>query len=319
MNKRHFLTAAGAISLSAASRSQTKRPIRWIVPFGPGGSTDLTARALAEPLAKILGTPVIVENKGGAGGSLGMTEVAKAAPDGHTFGVATMSTHGVNPAVYQKLSYDAQTDFTPVQELVKAPGVMVVHPSLPSNSFPEFLAYLKANPGKLSFASPGSGTIGHLWGELFKKSTQSFMIHVGYRGAAGALNDLIGNNVQVSFDQVASSLPHVNAGRIKALAIIGEQALEALKGVPTFKSLGLAELSTPSWFGLVAPKGLPASMLSQMNAALKQVLEDPAVINRLSAQALFPSDSNPTKFAEQIRGEIAKMKQVAQYAKISLE
>ena len=184
------------------------RAIRLIVPFPPGGSTDITARLLAEPMTRILGQTVIVENRGGAGGSIGMTEVAKAAPDGTIFGVATVSTHGVNPAVYKSLPYDPIKNFAPVTELVQAPGVLVVHPSLPVNNFAEFLAYLKANPDKLSFGSPGIGTSVHVSGELFKSMTGTSMQHVPYKGRQFAIPDLVGGQIQVMFDNIVALMPH---------------------------------------------------------------------------------------------------------------
>jgi tripartite-type tricarboxylate transporter receptor subunit TctC len=225
MKRRHVLTMiSGAVTASASAVVSVPawaqaRPLRLVVPFPPGGATDITARALSEPLGKALGQTVIVDNKAGAGGSIGMAEVAKAAPDGLTLGVATLSTHGVNPAVFKKLPYDPINDFAPVTELVKAPGVLVVNSKLPVNSFEELLKYLKANPGKVSYASPGNGTIGHMWGELFKSTTNTFMLHIPYRGAGPALTDVMGGQVQVYFDQVASSLPHIQSGKLKAIAV----------------------------------------------------------------------------------------------------
>jgi tripartite-type tricarboxylate transporter receptor subunit TctC len=191
MQRRHLMALAGTSLLPGLSVAQGK-PLRLVVPFPPGGATDITARVLVEPLARLLDQPVIVDNRAGAGGSIGMAEVAKAAPDGLTVGVATLSTHGVNPAVYRKLPYDPLKDFAAVTEVVKAPGVLVVNASLPVRDFGEFIKYLKANPGKVTYASPGNGTIGHMWGELFKSTTNTFMVHIPYRGAGPALNDLIG-------------------------------------------------------------------------------------------------------------------------------
>ncbi len=217
-----------------------------IVPFPPGGATDITARVLSEPLAKILQQPVVIDNRAGAGGSIGMAEVARAAPDGLAFGVATLSTHGVNPAVYQKLPYDPIKGFVAVTELVKAPGVVVINPQvLPVKSFAELVKYLKANPGKVSYASPGNGTIGHMWGELFKSSTGTSMVHIPYRGAGPAINDVLAGEVPVYFDQVASSLPHVKAGKLKALAVSWSSRLDVLPEVPTYRELGYPANNDP--------------------------------------------------------------------------
>jgi tripartite-type tricarboxylate transporter receptor subunit TctC len=279
----------------------------------------LCPRALQEPLGKALGLPVIVENKAGAGGSIGMSEVAKAAPDGLTLGMATLSTHGVNPAVYKKLPYDPIRDFVPVTELVKAPGVLVVNSKLPVNTLEELIKYLKANPGKVSYASPGNGTIGHMWGELFKSTTNTFMVHIPYRGAGPAIADVIGGQVQVYFDQVAASLPHIQGGRLKALAVAWGTRLDVLKDVPTYGEKTLFANNDASWFGLVAPQGTPAAMVSRIQQATAAALKDTALADKLKGQGLFASGSKPDEFAAQIKKEIDKMQRIAKLAKISLD
>ncbi|MDR6888521.1 tripartite-type tricarboxylate transporter receptor subunit TctC [Variovorax sp. 3319] len=291
-----------------------------IVPFPPGGATDITARVLSEPLAKILQQPVVIDNRAGAGGSIGMAEVARAAPDGLAFGVATLSTHGVNPAVYQKLPYDPIKGFVAVTELVKAPGVVVINPQvLPVKSFAELVKYLKANPGKVSYASPGNGTIGHMWGELFKSSTGTSMVHIPYRGAGPAINDVLAGEVPVYFDQVASSLPHVKAGKLKALAVSWSSRLDVLPEVPTYRELGYPANNDPSWFGLVAPAGTPADIALRMQQAVATALKDATVRERLALQGLYASGTTPAEFAKQIDSEIEKMKKVAAFARIRLD
>lgn len=321
MKRRHVLNfaAGSAVSLGMGSLLAQGKPIRLIVPFPPGGATDITARALQEPLGKALGSQVIVENKAGAGGSIGMSEVAKAAPDGLTLGVATLSTHGVNPAVYKKLPYDPIKDFAPVTELVKAPGVLVVNAKLPVNSLEELIKYLKANPGKVSYASPGNGTIGHMWGELFKSTTNTFMVHIPYRGAGPAITDVIGGQVQVYFDQVASSLPHIQGGRLKALAVAWGTRLDVLKDVPTYGEKALFANNDASWFGLLAPAGTPAATVSRIQQAVGAALKDAALADKLKGQGLFASGSKPEEFAAQIKKEIDKMQRIAKFAKISLD
>lgn len=321
MQRRQLLASLAAASLAPGmSFAQEGKPLRVIVPFPPGGATDITARSLQEAMARILKQPVVLENRGGAGGSIGMAEVARAPADGLTIGVATLSTHGVNPAVYSKLPYHPTKDFVGVTEIVKAPGVIVINPkALPVKDFADLVKYLKAHPGKVSYATPGNGTIGHMWGELFKSSTGTSMVHIPYRGAGPAINDVLAGQVAVYFDQVASSLPHIKAGKLKALAVSWPQRLDVLPDVPTYAELGYAVNNDPSWFGLVAPAGTPAAAVDRIQQAVAQALQDPAVRERLAGQGLYPSGSTPKAFSAQIAREIDKMKGVAAFAKVSLD
>jgi tripartite-type tricarboxylate transporter receptor subunit TctC len=319
MHRRNFAAALAAASfLPGMARAQGK-PIRLVVPFPPGGATDITARSLSEPLARILQQPVVIDNRAGAGGSIGTAEVARAAPDGLTFGVATLSTHGVNPAVYKKLAYDPVKDFAPVTELVRAPGVLVVNPELPARDVAELVAYLKAHPDKVSYATPGNGTISHMWAELFKSTTGTSMVHVPYRGAGPAINDLLANQVSVYFDQVAASLPHIKAGKLRPLAVTWDKRLDVLPDVPTYAEKGLQANNDPSWFGLVAPAGTPAATVDRMQQAVVAALKEPAVRERLAGQGLYASGTAPAAFAQQIRDEIAKMQKISAFAKIQLD
>ena len=303
------------------SWAQAGKPIRLIVPFPPGGATDISGRVLQEPLQRILGQTVVIDNRAGAGGSIGMSELARSAPDGLTLAVATLSTHGVNPAVFAKLPYDPVKDTVGVTETVKAPGIVVINPQeLPMvNSFADLVKYLKANPGKVSYATPGNGTIGHMWGELFKSATGTSMVHIPYRGAGPALNDVLAGQVAVYFDQAASSMPYVKQGKLKALAVSWDSRLEALPDVPTYAELGYKNINDPSWFGLVAPAGTPAPVVLRIQQAVAQALTEPAVAQRLVGQGLYPSGTAPQAFSKQIVSEIAKMKKVAAYAKIQLD
>ncbi len=320
MQRRNFLASMAAASVVPGMSFAQDKPLRIVVPFPPGGATDIAGRALQEPLQRLLGQPVVVENRAGAGGSIGMSEVARAAGDGLTFGVATLSTHGVNPAVFSKLPYDPVKDFAGVTEIVKAPGIIVVNPKvLPVKDFADLVKYLKANPGKVSYATPGNGTIGHMWGELFKSSTGTAMVHIPYRGAGPAINDVLGGQVPVYFDQVASSLPHVKSGKLKALAVSWHERLDVLPDVPTYAELGYKQANEPSWFGLVAPASTPAAQVLRVQQAVAAALKEPAVRDRLAGQGLYASGTTPAAFSQQIVREIEKMKQVAAYAKIALD
>ncbi len=321
MQRRHLLSALAAVSfVPGMSLAQEGKPLRIIVPFPPGGATDITARSLQESLSRILKQPVVLENRGGAGGSIGMSEVARAPADGLTLGVATLSTHGVNPAVFSKLPYNPTKDFVGVTEIVKAPGVIVINPAvLPVKDFADLVKHLKAHPGKVSYATPGNGTIGHMWGELFKSSTGMAMVHIPYRGAGPAVNDVLAGQVAVYFDQVASSLPHIKSGKLKALAVSWPERLDVLPDVPTYAELGFQQANEPSWFGLVAPAGTPPAAVDRIQQAVAQALKEPAVRERLAGQGLYPSGTTPKDFTAQIGREIDKMKRVAAYAKISLD
>ena len=321
MQRRHLLSALAAVSfVPGMSLAQEGKPLRIIVPFPPGGATDITARSLQESLTRILKQPVVLENRGGAGGSIGMAEVARAPADGLTLGVATLSTHGVNPAVFSKLPYHPTKDFVGVTEIVKAPGVIVINPAvLPVKDFAGLVKHLKANPGKVSYATPGNGTIGHMWGELFKSSTGTAMVHIPYRGAGPAINDVLAGQVAVYFDQVASSLPHIKAGKLKALAVSWPERLDVLPDVPTYAELGYKQANEPSWFGLVAPAATPPAAVERVQQAVAQALKEPAVRERLAGQGLYPSGTTPKDFTAQIGREIDKMKRVADFAKIALD
>jgi tripartite-type tricarboxylate transporter receptor subunit TctC len=305
----------------AATYAQTwpTKPIRLIVPFPPGGATDLVARSVAEPLGKALGQAVINENKGGAGGAIGTTEVARSAPDGYTLGIASLSTHAVNPAVYKKISYDAVRDFSPIGRFARSPNVMVAHPSVPGKDVGQFFHYLRANPGKITYASAGNGSSGHMSGELFKASTKASMVHIPYRGSGPALQDLLGGQVNVMFDNLPSSLPYIQAGKLKPLAVAWPTRYPGLPDVPTFGELGMNDNNEPAWFGLVAPANTPDAVVKRVYEALDTAMRDPALRERLAKIGFEPSMAPSQEFAAHIRREMAKMAQAARYGNISLD
>ena len=321
MQRRHFIASIAATTVvpGMSFAQDNSRPLRIVVPFPPGGSTDMVVRNLQDVLGRILNQPVVIENRAGAGGSIGMSEVARAT-DNLTLGVATLSTHGVNPAVLTKMPYDAMKDFVGVTEMVKAPGVIVINPkTLPVKDMAELVAYLKANPGKVSYATPGNGTIGHMWGELFKRATGTDMLHIPYRGAGPAINDVLGGQVPVYFDQVASSLAQIKSGKVRAIAVSWPERLDVLPDVPTYAELGYKDINDPSWFGLVAPKSMPAAQVARIQKAVAAALKEDVVKQRMAAQGLYPTGTTTAAFSKQIETEIAKMKQVAAYAKIQLD
>lgn len=317
MLRRHLIAMTASSLLPGLSQAQAK-PLRLVVPFPPGGATDITARALTEPLSRLLGQPVVVDNRAGAGGSIGMAEVAKAAPDGLTLGVATLSTHGVNPAVYKKLPYDPLKDFVPVTEIVKAPGVLVAHPSVPARSFEEFVKYLKANPGKVTYASPGNGTIGHMWAELFKSTTNTFMVHIPYRGAGPALNDLLGGQIPMMFDSVPGVLQHIQSGKLRALGVTSLKRSPALPDVPTIDEAGLKGFEATAWFGLYAPGGMQPQLRARIAGDVLQVLRSPAIQAQFAALGAEPGSMTQPQFAAFVDAELNKWGKVIRDANVTI-
>src|SRR5438876_7804629 len=250
---------------SAFSQTYPSKPITLIIPFPPGGSTDIIGRIAAEGMGRELGQPFVVDNRGGAGGAIGAKAIADATPDGHTLGIATISTHVVNPIVRTDLRYDSLKDFSFISQIAAVPSVVSIHPSVPAQNMAEFIDYARKNPGKLNFGTPGIGSLGHLLGETFKYSAKVNLTHVPYRGAGPALNDTLAGQVQVLFDNLPSSLPHIQSGKLRALAVAWDKRLAALPEVPTYAELGLPLVNDPSWFGLVAPARLPQPVLMRVH------------------------------------------------------
>ncbi len=298
--------------LSISNAIQAQKPVILIIPFPPGGSTDIVGRIAAEGLSKELGQPFVVDNRGGAGGAIGAKAIAEATADGYTLGIATVSTHVVNPVVRgNALGYDALKDFTYVSQIAAVPNVVSVHPSVPARSMHEFIAYLRSNPGKLNFGTPGSGSLGHLIGETFKFAAKVDMVHVPYKGAGPALNDTLAGQVQVLFDNLPSSLPHIQAGKLRALAVASDKRVAALPDVPTFAEVGLPLVNDPSWFGLVAPARLPADFTAHVHAALGRALKQPETVKRLEAVAATPIGNTPDQFREVVAASIEASRRIA--------
>jgi len=305
--------------LLAPAQSYPAKPITLIVPFPPGGSTDIIGRIAADGMARELGQPLVVDNRGGAGGAIGAKAIADAVPDGYTLGIATVSTHVVNPVVHRDLRYDPLADFSFLSEIASVPNVVSVHPSVPARSLAELIAYARQHPGKLNFGTPGVGSLGHLLGETFKYSAKVDITHVPYRGAGPALNDALAGQVQVLFDNLPSSLPHIQSGKLRALAVGAEQRVASLPDVPTFAEAGHPLVNDPSWFGLIGPARLPADIVSRLHAALVATLKHPEVVKRLDAAASTPVGNSPEAYRKLVANALANTRKVVREANLRFE
>lgn len=321
MKRREILVGAGAAVLSAPyARAQAypNRPIRLVVPFAPGGSTDVLARAVADPLGKLLGQPVVVENKGGAGGAIGTMDVVRSAPDGYSLLMVTPSITAANPAINPKVPYHPVNDLTPIINIAAAPTVLAVHPSFPARNYKEFIAELKKKPGRYSYASSGVGGILHLQMELFKSLTGTFFTHIPYRGAGPAVADVVAGQVAIAYDSLPS-LPFIKDGRLLPIVVCAPQRVKELPNIPTFKEVGVAPLSRMPHFGFLGPKGMPKDLVDNINRATRRVLEDPVVRKRVEDTGSVVVASSPEEFGLEIKTLYEQLKAVVAERKLSLD
>jgi tripartite-type tricarboxylate transporter receptor subunit TctC len=305
-----WLVAASLLTATGPAFAQAptypSKPVRLVVPFPPGGSLDIAGRLIAQKLTEMWGQTVVVENKPGAGGNIGADFVAKSPPDGYTILLGALSTHAVNPSLYKSMPYDAAKDFAPITLIAITPNVLVVNSSLPVNSAKEFIAYAKANPGKLAFGSGSNGSAGHLAGELFKVETGSDAIHVPFKGGAPATQALLAGDTQFMFDNLANAMSQVKAGRIKALAVTTAQRSSLVPDLPTMAEAGLPGFDISTWYGLFAPAGTPAPVVAKWNADVTRILNSPDVRAKLVADGAEPAPNSPEQFSQFIARELAK-------------
>jgi tripartite-type tricarboxylate transporter receptor subunit TctC len=301
---------AGVLALAPfAAQAQAAFPskaLTMVVPFSAGGTTDILARVVGQFMSKDLGQPVIIDNRAGAGGNIGAQMVARAAPDGYTILMGTVGTHAINQSLYKKMAFDPIKDFSPISRVALVPNLLVANPSQPFKTVKEMIAYAKANPGKLTFASSGSGSSIHLSGEMFQQMAGVEMQHIPYKGSAPAITDLLGGQTAVMFDNMPSAIGHVRAGKLRAIAVTTPNRSPALPNVPTIAESGVPGYSATSWFGILAPAGTPAPVIARLNASILKALADPEVKKKLAEQGAEPHGEKPEQFAEFIRSETAK-------------
>jgi tripartite-type tricarboxylate transporter receptor subunit TctC len=324
MQRRDLIRTLPALALPAvwsAANAQTfpGKPIRYIVPVAAGGGSDLVGRTVTERWGKVLNQPFVVENIGGGGGAIACQTTAKAPPDGYTLLQGYVATHGTSPATRSRLPYDPIKDFTPVGMIGVTPNVLVVNAAVPAQTIKEFVDYMKKNPGRLSYGSAGQGSLTHLTMELFKLATDTFAVHLPYRGIAPAFTDLLGGQTQAMFPGLAAAMPHIRSGRVRALAVTGTARHPLLKDVPTLGEAGFKGFDAYQWYGVVGPAGMPAAIVKQLNDTLGTVLAAPDMRDKLAAEALDPTPMNAAAFGDFIKADIARWTKVARDRKIDLD
>ena len=312
MQRRHLLLSPLALVLPGAfaQAAWPSKPIRYIVPFAPGGTTDILARIVGEKLALALGQPVVVDNKAGQGGSAGAAELARAAPDGYTLGGGTISSHAINATLYDKLPYDPVTSFAPITMLATLPNMLVVHPSVPATNVREFIALLKANPEKYSFGSAGNGTSQHISGELFKTQAGVKMQHIPYRGSGPMVTELLGGTLPAAFDNITTVIQHVKSGKLRGLAVTAAQRSNIASDIPTLAESGLAGFDISSWQAVFAPAGTPPAIVARLQTEIARILKLPEVQKRFSELGLEPGGMPSAELAALVKNDVARLGKV---------
>jgi tripartite-type tricarboxylate transporter receptor subunit TctC len=308
-----------AMSLTTQAQQYPSKPIRFIVPFAPGGGTDMIARAIAQRLTETWGQPVVVDHRAGGTGAVGSIVVAQSAPDGYTMLIVTSSTHAIAPNLHRKPPYDPVKDFAPVSLAASAPELFVAHASVPVSSVKDVIALAKAKPGSLNYASPGTGTIGHMTGELFKQVTGANIVHVPYKGAGAAIREVLGAQVQLMFSAPAAVIPHVRAGKLKALAAATRERLPELKEIPTLAEAGYPAVEASNWYGVLVPARTPKSVIDKLNGEIVRAVQLPEVKEAFLRQGYEASPSSPEQFGQLVRGDFEKWKKVVRASGMELE
>jgi tripartite-type tricarboxylate transporter receptor subunit TctC len=312
-----LLLTAPALALA---QTYPLKPVRLIVPFAPGGTTDIVARVVADKMTRDLGQAVIVENRGGGGGTIGADLVAKAAPDGYTLGVATVSTMATNPATNPRMPYDPARDFTPIINLVSVPNVLIVNAAkVPARDLGEFIGLLQKHPGRYTVASSGTGGLSHLDAELFQMLTRTVMVHIPYRGAGPAMNDVVAGQVDALIDNLPSALPHIRAGKVRALAVMSDKRVDALPEVPTFAQAGLKDANNMAWYGLVGPAGLPLPVVQRIHDAAAKAVNDAESRKRFDESGSVVDGGTPQAFAQKAAHELALRRDIVKKQNIKLQ
>jgi tripartite-type tricarboxylate transporter receptor subunit TctC len=314
-----FIIASCMGASAAHSQAYPSKPIKLIIPYAPGGTTDIVGRIVADKLGKELGQPVVVENRAGGGGSIGAAATAKADPDGYTIGVATVSTHAVNIACNPKLGFDPIKDTAPITNVARTPNVLTVNLNFPAQDYKQFIERVKGNPGKYSYASSGPCSIHHMTGESFKAATGAQIVHIPYRGSGPALNDLLGGQVDMMFDNLPSSISYIKAGKVRPVAVAWHKRVDSMPNVPTFAEIGIKQVNDPAWYGFVAPAKTPADIIQRLHDATVKVLQLPEVRERLVASGAEPVGNSPAEYKAEIQAELEKMKNLVQKQGIKFE